>query len=109
MTRRWGVSPIKELRTEPGMRGTTVDKGFLFGIFRVPTKDPFLSWSLRGVSLDPEKRAAEPGWSKPLRYASTKPLLLEKAEAWFVAKDPQPTPDPPAWTNPQWRYEPRDA
>jgi|SRR5450759_2381712 hypothetical protein len=100
MTRRWGVSPIKELRSEPGMRGTSVDKDFLYGIFRLTTGYRYLSWSLRRVPLDPEKRAAEPGWSKPLRQAYTKPLLLEKAEAWFAAADPRPTPDPPAWTHP---------
>jgi hypothetical protein len=98
MTRRWGVSPIKELRGEPGIRGTTVDKDHLYGIFRLTPGHRYLSWRLCRVPLDPEKRAAEPGWSKPLRYASTKPLLLEQAEAWFAAKDPRPIPDPPEWT-----------
>ena len=107
MRRRWGVSPIKELRTAPGMRGTSVDGDFLYGIFRLPLKGfPFLDWTLRRSPLDPEKRAAEPGWSKRLRYASTKPLLLEKAEAWFAAADPQPTADPPAWAwNGRWPTE----
>ena len=109
MTRRWGVSPIKELRAEPGMRGTAVVGDFLYGIFRLRRKASHLDWTLRRVSLDPEKRVAEPGWSRPLRYAGTKPLLLEKAESWFVVKDPQPTPDPPAWTNAQWMFELRDA